>query len=136
MNRGYEDLRVWQKSLECVKAVYRATGHFPKEEMYGLTSQIRRSAVSVPSNIAEGSARKSQKEFAQFIGVATGSLAELHTQLIISRQLGFLEKKSFEELELEIIDIRRMLSGLKVSLKDATLALVSGNAQRTTGNGA
>jgi four helix bundle protein len=98
--RTYKKLDVWKSGVELVKKVYIATSGFPKEEMYGLTSQIRRSAISIPSNIAESSARNSTKEFIQFLYIALGSAAELETQLIISKDLGFLRDLSlFEDLE-------------------------------------
>jgi four helix bundle protein len=98
--RTYKELDVWKNGVELVKKVYIATSGFPKEEMYGLTSQIRRSVVSIPSNIAEGSARNSTGEFIQFLYIALGSAAELETQLIITKDLGFLKDLSlFEDLE-------------------------------------
>ena len=98
--RTYKELDVWKNGVELVKKVYIITSDFPKEEVYGLTSQIRRSAISIPSNIAEKSARNSTKEFIQFLYIALGSAAELETQLIISKDLGFLKDLSlFEDLE-------------------------------------
>jgi four helix bundle protein len=98
--RTYKELDVWKNGAELVKKVYIATSGFPKEEMYGLTSQIRRSVVSIPSNIAEGSAKNSTRKFIQFLYIALGSAAELETQLIISKDLGFLKDLSlFEDLE-------------------------------------
>ncbi|MDP9263604.1 MAG: four helix bundle protein [Acidobacteriota bacterium] len=88
---SYKQLVVWQKAIELVLEVYRATQDFPKEEMYGLTSQLRRAAVSVPSNIAEGQGRSSTGEFKQFLGHAKGSLFELQTQAVIAQKLGYLK---------------------------------------------
>src|ERR1700737_2650394 len=90
MKQHYKNLLVWQKAMTLVSRIYEVTRTFPKEEMYGLTSQIRRAAVSIPSNIAEGQARLTVGEFRQFLGMARGSLAELDTQLVISQQLGYL----------------------------------------------
>lgn len=87
--KTHKDLEVWQKAIAFVTDDYNQTGHFPKEEMYGLVSQIRRSAVSLPSNIAEGAARQLNKEYIQFLYVALGSLMELDTQLIITKNLNF-----------------------------------------------
>jgi four helix bundle protein len=88
-HKSYRDLKVWQRSIQLSVAVYRFTGEFPKAETYGLTSQLRRAAVSVASNIAEGYGRASKGEFRQFIGMARGSILELQTQLEIAKQLGF-----------------------------------------------
>jgi four helix bundle protein len=98
--KTHKDLDVWKDGIELVKLIYNLTSSFPKEEMYGLTSQIRRSGVSIPSNIAEGAARKSKKEFVQFLYIALGSIAELETQLIISKELGYIhDLKIFDDLE-------------------------------------
>jgi four helix bundle protein len=97
--QSFRDLIVWQRSIQLATAVYRVTGGFPKEEMYGLTSQIRRSAVSVPSNIAEGQGRLSTGEFRQFLGVARGSNFELQTQLEIARNLKIGDSELINEAE-------------------------------------
>jgi four helix bundle protein len=97
--RSFRDLIVWQRSIQLAASVYRLTGVFPKEEMYGLTSQIRRSAVSVPSNIAEGQGRLSTGEFRQFPGIARGSNFELQTQLEIARTLKFGNSEQINEAE-------------------------------------
>ena len=88
--KGHRDLLIWQEAMNLAKDVYARTGSFPREEMYGLTSQMRRAAVSVPSNIAEGAGRSSDKEFRQFLMIARGSLSELETQVILAQELGFL----------------------------------------------
>lgn len=88
--RPHRRLDAWKEAMELVKAIYQITGLFPTAEIYGLTSQMRRAAVSIPSNLAEGAARTSTKEFAQFLSVAKGSLSELETQLLISAELGYL----------------------------------------------
>jgi four helix bundle protein len=116
MGQGYKDLVAWQKAMELVTEVYRATGTFPKEELYGLTSQLRRAAVSVPSNIAEGQGRQSTGEFRQFLGQARGSLLELETQLMIGRSLAFLPPKKAEELLASTAELGRILNGLMQSL--------------------
>jgi four helix bundle protein len=102
--KTHKDLDVWKESIDLAKNMYKLTGQFPKEELYNLTSQIRRCAVSIPSNIAEGAARKSKKEFINFLYVALGSCAELETQLIISKELGFIvaETVTFENIEKDI----------------------------------
>ena len=88
---SYRDLKVWQLGIEISLEVYRVTNNFPKHELYGLTSQLRRAAVSIPSNIAERQARKTPKEMARFLDIAKGSLAEIETQLIIASKLGYLD---------------------------------------------
>src|SRR5690242_19387804 len=90
MKRKHHDLQVWQEGMALAKDIYAATASFPKEEIYGLTSQMRRAAVSLPSNIAEGAARGTKKEFLQFLIIARGSLMELETQILLSKELGFL----------------------------------------------
>ncbi len=114
--KTHKDLDVWRKSIELVASVYKITSSFPKEELYGLTSQIRRSAVSVPSNIAEGAARNHDNEFRQFLYIALGSGAELETQLIISKMLGYITDEKSEELVTELNSISRMLQGLIKSI--------------------
>ena len=114
MKRDYKDLTVWQKAIDLVAEVYKATREFPKEELYGLTSQLRRCAVSVPSNIAEGQGRLTRGEFRQFLGHAKGSLAELETQLIIAEKLGYL--KGPQALINQLAELARLLNGLLNSL--------------------
>jgi four helix bundle protein len=111
--KGHRDLEVWQKSMQFVTALYEETAAFPKHELYGLTNQLRRAAVSVPSNIAEGCGRSSKKEFHQFLCHARGSLLEVETQLEIARNLGYLSDKSFVELLSKTGEIGRMLNGLR-----------------------
>lgn len=91
MVRTHKDLDVWKLGIELVEKIYKATTVFPKEEIYGLTSQMRRAAVSIPSNIAEGAARNSEKEFIQFLYISLGSLSELETQIIIANKIGYLD---------------------------------------------
>ena len=115
MLKGHKDLDVWKKSIDLVEYIYKKTKEFPKEEVYSLTSQIRRSGISIPSNIAEGAARNSKKEFIQFLYIALGSAAELETHLVISERLGYLDN-SAEFLE-KLNDIKKMLVGLISYLK-------------------
>ncbi len=114
--RTHRDLDVWKKSIDLVTLIYKYTAEYPKDEVYGLTSQIRRCAVSIPSNIAEGSARTTRKDFSHFLAIALGSVAELETQLIISRNLNFLSEAVLDELISELISIRRMTLGLRKSI--------------------
>jgi len=115
MNKTYQDLDLYKASMELVVAVYKATQSFPSHELYGLSSQIRRCAVSIPSNIAEGSGRRNKKEFIQFLSIANGSLSELETQLEIARLLEYLNDTT--ENNKRIRYIRSMLSGLIAYLK-------------------
>ena len=114
--RTHRDLDVWKKSIDLVTSIYKFTADYPKDEMYGLTSQIRRCAVSIPSNISEGSARTTKKDFSHFLAIALGSIAELETQLIISKNLNYLPDSVLNELMSELISIRRMTLGLRKSI--------------------
>jgi four helix bundle protein len=113
--KHYQELIVWQKSMDLVQHVYEVTSAFPKHELYGLTSQIRRAAVSIPSNIAEGQARNTTGEFKYQLGVAKGSLAELETEIILSCRLGYLQSEA--TILNECAEVGRMLNGLLNSLK-------------------
>ena len=115
--KTHKDLDVWRKSIDLVASVYKTTSLFPKEELYGLTSQIRRAAVSIPSNIAEGAARNHVNEFRQFLYIALGSGAELETQLIIAKMLGFISDEKSQALINELNSISRMLQGLIKSIQ-------------------
>ncbi len=115
--RPHEQLDVWNKAMDLVVNVYRSTDSFPREERFGLTSQIRRAAVSVPANIAEGAARHSSKEFAYFLSNAQGSASELETELLIARRLGFLNETAYGELRAALDSIGRMIIGLTKYLR-------------------
>jgi four helix bundle protein len=110
--KDYKDLKVWQKGIEIVDRIYEITDKFPKSELYGLSGQMRKAAVSVPSNIAEGFARKSNKEYKQFLYVSLGSCAELDTQLIIANKRNYIADKDAEELAESINHESRMISSL------------------------
>jgi four helix bundle protein len=114
--RSYRDLVVWQKSMFLVKEVYRCTEAFPRTEMFGLVTQLRRAAVSVPSNIAEGQGRLSTGEFKQFLGHARGSLLELETQILIAQDLGYLPVDQIHKLLQRAAETGRVLNGLLGSL--------------------
>jgi four helix bundle protein len=114
--RSHRDLIVWQKSMELVVAVYRATRGFPREETYGLTSQARRAAASIPANIAEGQGRRLTKEFQQFLGNSRGSLLELDTHLELALRLDYLTPKQFDTLHDRINEVGRLLNGLMRAL--------------------
>lgn len=106
---SYKDLIVWQKSVELVKEVYSLTSRFPKSELFGIVSQIRRASVSIPSNIAEGYGRRSNKEYLQFFTIAYGSALELETQLIISQELSFAKNEDYERVSSLLSEVIRML---------------------------
>ncbi|MBI5004212.1 four helix bundle protein [Candidatus Kaiserbacteria bacterium] len=114
--QSYKDLTVWQRSIELVENVYKLTEKFPKTEMFGLTSQIRPAAVSIPANIAEGYARKHRAEYIQFIRIAYGSGAELETHIIISERLKFTDSKDLEKTKQLLDEVMRMLNKFISSL--------------------
>lgn len=120
--KGFRELIAWQKSMDLAETVYKMTSSFPAEEKYGIVSQMRRSAVSIPSNIAEGQLRKSKKEFSQFISISLGSCAELSTQLELSQRFGFLAENNFKEISKRIDEVMKILHGLrnKLTLKTNT----------------
>jgi four helix bundle protein len=117
MGRSYRDLIAWQKAMKFVTDIYEATQRFPREECYGLTNQLRRAAVSVPSNIAEGQARFSQKEFHHFLSQARGSLVEIETKLLIAKELKYLQPTKAETLLASADELGRVLNGLIASIK-------------------
>jgi four helix bundle protein len=121
VRKGFEDLIVWQSSMDFVAKLYECTRIFPKEELYGLTSQLRRAAISIPSNIAEGSKRGSRKDFRQFILISYGSSAEVMTQIKLARRLGFLNEKKEGELLSHLASIMRMLHKLAAVLTQAKI---------------
>jgi four helix bundle protein len=114
--KSYRDLEVWRKALSLAKDVYNATGAYPKDEKFGLVSQMRRAAVSVPSNLAEGHARSGGGEFKHFVSIAMGSVAELETQVILSKDLGYLNEPQCRVLMERLDIIGKMLRGLHRSL--------------------
>jgi four helix bundle protein len=114
---SFKDLEVWEKSVLFVTDIYQMTQNFPKEEIYGLTSQIRRAAVSIPSNISEGWARKSTKTYIQFLHISRGSLAEVQTQLVIAENLNYTDTKTTTIISEKADEIGKMLNGLINSLE-------------------
>ena len=117
MAHSFRELTVWQRSMQLTVAVYKLTQEFPREELYGLTSQIRRSAVSLPSNIAEGHGRLNTAEFRQFLGIARGSNCELQTQLEIARALGYGNPKLVNEAESLSNEVEKMIYSILASAK-------------------
>ena len=116
--RDHTKLRAFELADELAVLIYRVTAKFPKEEMYGLISQIRRAGISVPSNIVEGCARDSQADYLRFLTIAFGSLRELHYQLDLSKRLGFLSNEDLSLIEPKVIETEKVLNGLIRSLKD------------------
>jgi four helix bundle protein len=114
---GHRDLKVWQKSMDLAELCYRATAKFPTDERYGLTPQIRRAAVSIASNIAEGKGRTTVGEYGNYLSIARGSLKELETQLELSRRLSFLEERDHAATEELCTEISKMLTGLKRAIR-------------------
>jgi four helix bundle protein len=114
--KNYRDLETWQKAIDLVEEVYEETKDFPKEEIYGLRNQIRRAAVSIPSNIAEGQGRESTKDFLRHLSIAYGSLCETETQLVIACRLGYINANASEKLMKRAGEVGRLINGLMRSL--------------------
>jgi four helix bundle protein len=112
MNQAHKKLDVWKEGVAFASDIYRLTEAFPKSEIYGLTAQMRRAVVSIPSNIAEGAARFSDKEFAQFLNISGGSPSELDTQIEIASNLGYMTMEQKQDLEMKMVSISRKLAGL------------------------
>jgi four helix bundle protein len=110
--KTHRDLNVWKESIGLVTLIYEKTKSFPEDELFSLTSQIKRSAISIPSNISEGAARESNKEFLRFLFIAKGSISELDTQLLITNNLKFLSKEDYFQISEKLAAIRKMLAGL------------------------
>ena len=110
--KNYKDLQVWQKAFNLCSHVYQSTKQFPQDEVFGLTSQIRRAAVSIPSNIAEGHGRSNNKEFSDFLRISIGSCNELETQILLSEKLKYIDEKTSTTLQNECTEIAKMLHGL------------------------
>ena len=116
MDKPHKKLNVWKESIELARDVYTLTSRFPSEERFGLTSQMRRAVTSIPCNVAEGAARRSKKEFKNFVGIAQGSLSELDTQFELAVSLNYLRRNDLDGLEERMLKIDKMLSGLIRSL--------------------
>ena len=115
--KDFRQLKVWEKAHLLALAIYKETKKFPKEELYGLTSQIRRASISIPTNIAEGCGRNTDAEFARFLQIAMGSASETEYQLLLSQDLGFLNKDQYDNLNLDVTEIKRMLVSLLKTLR-------------------
>ena len=118
MAQHFKDLVAWQKAMDLVTEVYKATENFPKREVYSLTDQIRRAAVSIPSNVAEGQAHHSHREFRRFLRHSAGSLAELETQLLLAERLSYVDPQTIKNLLQRIHEVGRIINGLIGSLPD------------------
>jgi four helix bundle protein len=115
--KDFRQLKVWAKSHELALSIYRVTNDFPREERYGLTSQIRRSTTSIPTNIAEGCGRNTDADFARFLQMAMGSASETEYQLLLSHDLGFLDKENYIKLNTDVTEVKRMLTSLLKTLR-------------------
>jgi four helix bundle protein len=115
--RDFRELKVWQKAYALTLAVYRASARFPREEQFGLTSQLRRAAASIPANIAEGCGRSGEAELARFFLIAMGSASELECELLLARDLGYLEDKDYLRLAADVTEVKRMLTSFIQKLK-------------------
>ncbi len=116
--RGYKDLIVWQKAIELAALVYALVRSFPKEELFGITSQVKRAVVSIPANIAEGSGRKTEKDFRHFTTMAYGSALELETHLILSKRFGFGDPNGYGGIELLLQEVQRILHKMHLKTED------------------
>jgi four helix bundle protein len=114
--RNYQDLKAWQQAIDLAELVYRVTSEFPREETYGLRAQTRRAAVSIPSNIAEGQGRRTDKEFQRFLSIAHGSLREVETQTILAQRLGYISPESRAQILQHASEVGRLVTGLSNSL--------------------
>lgn len=116
--QSYKDLIVWQKSIKLIKEIFLLTNVFPASELYGLTSQMRRASIAIPSNIAEGYGRKSSKEYAQFYAIAYGSALELETQLIIAKELRFINLNQYNQTYMILEEVLKMLNAMNKKVKE------------------
>lgn len=114
--KSYKELIVWQKAMELAREIFKLTEKFPKSELYGIVSQMRRAAVAIPSDIAEGYGRRSQKEYSRFYAIAYGSGLELETQLILSKELKFAPEKDFQKSEALLTEVLKMLNSMTKKL--------------------
>src|SRR5699024_6523459 len=115
--RNFRKLSVWEKSHQLTLDIYKSTTNFPKEERYGLTSQMRRSPASIPTNIAEGCGRDSQPQFVRFLSIASGSASELENQIILAKDLKFLNSKNYKQLTSNVTEVKRLLTSLHSKVK-------------------
>lgn len=121
MKHNFRELKIWQRGVELSVMIYEISNNFPEEERYGLSNQLRRASVSVPSNIAEGSSRNSPKEFIHYLSIASGSCAEVETQLEISKRLGFVTDQELEKPLNEVLEIQKMIHSFSASIESKLL---------------
>ncbi len=133
MSKAHEDLKAWQHAMALAEEVYSATAGFPDSERFGLVAQLRRAAVSVPSNIAEGRGRGHDAELVRFLGIAYASLMEVETQLELARRLGFLAQTDADDLRQKTEEVGRLINGLKRSLQSAVCGLQPGRSGAGSG---
>ncbi len=126
---NYKNLQVWQLAVDFTQSVYEHTKDFPKHELYGLANQLRRSAISVASNLAEGSTRNSDKDFVRFVNIAKASLAEVETQLIIAHRLSYISDATLDQMQKDIVAIDKMLFSLRRALNERILKEVQAAKQ-------
>lgn len=117
MAESYENLEVWEQSVELASRIYEVTRDFPEEEKYGITSQLRRAAISISANIAEGSGRESSKEFSRFIGIAVGSLNEVESLIHVSKKLGYIDDKKFDDIIQLVEEVGNLCGGFRKYLR-------------------
>ena len=115
--KDFRQLKVWEKSHQLALAIYKVTAKFPKEELYGLTSQVRRASMSIPTNIAEGCGRNTDADFARFLQMAMGSASETEYRLLLSHDLSFLNKEQYDKLNTAVTEVKRMLASLLKTLR-------------------
>jgi len=125
MLKSYKELKVWQKAYQLCLQIYRISKGFPKEEVFGITSQIRRASLSIPSNVAEGYGRRSRSGYIRFLNIAYGSLCELETQVLLSGDLNYLKGREFNEVQAAVLEVERMLMALIKSLGKTNKSLES-----------
>ena len=130
---NYKNLHIWKESIKLAQKIYELTSTFPANEKYGIVSQMTRAAVSIPSNIAEGSGRSTPKEFANFLSIALGSLFELHTQIVICEQIGYFETETVKQLEIQTYSLQQQISAFKqrISNSEAILQRSGPTAKRS-----
>lgn len=118
---NFNNLKIWQLAIELAKEIYRATESYPKEEIYALISQMQRAAVSIPSNIAEGAGRETDKDFSHFLSIALGSSFELYTQIVLSKEIGYIDHTQTEKLQKMTIELQKMISAYKKKIDNNSL---------------
>lgn len=128
---NYKNLHIWQEGIKLARRIYEVTSTFPANEKFGIVSQMTRAAVSIPSNIAEGAGRNSKKEFANFLSIAVGSIFELHTQIVICEQIGYIDEKTAQELDNQTFTLQQQITAFKQKLEGS--APRQGDSSPTSG---